>query len=328
MVIADEFFDSAWQGGAVAVLEWQAWKGFLLSHVLGAGAVRIETDPFREFPSTQFDRVCDSCATVCFQINLSVRSHLPLGIRNLTNRFSERGVHVVNGIVQDVRKSTLHAHLEAIGLSSLKAAPSGSVDEILFVKTDLNYGGDLERWLPQESIAAAQLEHLISPEIGAYHYKIAKRGMLPDKLWTDPTVVIEKYVTNTEDSFYRAYFSGKQVIIVEAFAPRIIKKLSGDSRDTNYVTELEHLQAGTDRLELSAALKRDVATFIERTPVEFGAVDIVHDGHDNYYIIDLNLTPYAGTRPHDPYLTNFLRLGITDPSRRKPANFLNSPMAA
>lgn len=310
----------------VAVLEWRAWDGFLLSHVLGAGAVRIETDPFREFPSVQFDRICDSCAIVCFQINLSVRSRLPLPIRDLTNRFGERGVHVVNGLVQDIRKSTLHAHLEAIGLSSLKAAPSGPADEILFVKTDLNYGGELERWLPRESIAAAGLEHLVSPEIGAYHYHAAKRGMLPDETWTDPAIVVEKYVNNRENSFYRAYFSGKQVIIVKCFSPGIIKKMSGDPRDTNFVTDLEHLLAGTDRVSLSAALKRDVAKFVESTPVEFGCVDIVHDGRDNHYIIDLNLTPYAGTRPHDPYLTDFLRLGITDPARRKPPLFRDSPL--
>src|SRR5437588_12513527 len=123
MVIADEVFGRGTSGGRVAVLEWRAWDGFLLSHVLGENAVRIETDPFREFPSEQFDRVCDSFTTVCFQINLSVRGRLPLRIRDLTNRFVERGVYVVNGLVQDIRKSTLHAHLEAIGLSSLKAAP-------------------------------------------------------------------------------------------------------------------------------------------------------------------------------------------------------------
>ena len=323
MVIANEL-----QNGAVAVLEWQAWKGFLLGHVLGDDAVRIETDPFREFPSTQFDQICSSCATVCFQINLSVRSQLPLSIRDLTDRFSERGVHVVNGLVQDIRKSTLHAHLEAIGLASLKAAPSGAPDEVLFVKTALNYGGELERWLPRENITAARLEHLISPEIGAYRYKTVKRRMLPDTVWTDPAIVVEKYVTNTENSFYRAYFSGQQVIIVKAFSPGIIKKMTDDRRNTNYVSDIENLQDGTDGLELSAALKRDVATFVERTPVEFGAADIVHDGHDNYYVIDLNLTPYAGTRPHDPFLTNFLRLGITDPDRRKPALFLDSPLAA
>lgn len=311
----------------VAVLEWSAWDGFLLGHVLGDDAVRIETDPFSEFPSVQFDRVCDSFTTVCFQINLSVRHRLPLGIRDLTSRFVERGVYVVNGLVQDIRKSTLHAHLEAIGLPSLKAAPSGSSDEILFVKTDLNYGGELERWLPPESIAAGGLEHLISPDFGAYHYQTVERGMLRADIWTDPAIVVEKYVNNAEDSFYRVYFSGKQVIIVKAFAPRIIKKLSDDPRDTNFVTDLEHLKAGTDRLQISATLKRDVATFVENTPVEFGSIDIVHDGHDNHYIVDLNLTPYAGKKAHDAFLTDFLRRGITKPHQRKPAVSIRTPLA-
>lgn len=328
MVIAGEAVNHGALDGRVAVLEWRAWEGFLLAHVLGDAAVRIETDPFRKFPPAHFKLVCDSFTTVCFQINLSVRGGLPLRIRDLTKRFAERGVYVVNGLVQDIRKSTLHAHLEAIGLPSLKAAPTGPADEILFVKTDLNYGGDLERWLPPESIAAGGLEHLVAPDFGAYHYRTVKRGELHEGVWTDPTLVVEKYVANAEDSFYRVYFSGQQVIIVKAFAPRVIKKLSDDPRDTNFVTDLEHLAAGTDQLPLSRKLKRDVATFIENTPVEFGSIDIVHDGHGRHYIIDLNLTPYAGTRAHDAFLTNFLRLGMTSPPQRKLCDFVNSPLAS
>lgn len=312
----------------VAVLEWQAWSGFLLPNVLGDHAVRIETDPFREFPSAQFDRICDSFPTVCFQINLSVRSRLPLRVRDLTNRFVERGVYVVNGLVQDIRKSTLQAHLEAIGLSSLKASRSGSPDEILFVKTDLNYGGDLERWLPPECITAAGFEHFISNDIGAYRYKTVERRMLQESIWTDPSIVIEKYVTNDADSFYRVYFSGQQIIIVEAFAPGIIKKLSSDPRDTNFVLDLESLKEGTDELPISATLKRDVVTFVENTPVEFGCIDVVHDGHDNHYIVDLNLTPYAGASGYDDDLNCFLRLGITNPPHRREKRFLDSPLAA
>lgn len=314
-------------GGKVAVLEWQAWDGFLLTHVLGDDAVRIETDPFSEFPTAQFDRICDSFTTVCFQINLSVRGRLPLRVRDLTNRFTERGIYVVNGLVQDIRKSILHAHLEAIGLASLRAGPTGSYDEILFVKTDLNYGGDLERWLPPESIAAGGLEHLVSPDFGAYHYKTVERGMLEESVWRDPAIVVEKYIANSENSFYRVYFSGERIIIVHAFAPGAIKKLSNDARNTNFVTDLEHLKAGTDELSISATLKRDVATFVENTPVEFGCIDIVHDGHDKHYIVDLNLTPYAGEKVNDTYLINFLRWGLTNPSRRKLNQFLSSPLA-
>jgi hypothetical protein len=316
-------------GDKVAVLEWRAWEGFLLTHVLGDDAERIEVDPFRELPSEEFDRICDSFATVCFQINLSVRGRLPLRIRDLTNRFVERGVFVVNGLVQDIRKSTLQTHLETIGLGSVKVTPSGSAHEVLIVKTDLNYGGDLERHLPPENIAAAGFEHLISPEIkGAYYYKTVLREMLPAEIWNDPAIMIEKYIDNAENSFYRVYFSGERVIIVKAFAASIIKKLSNDPRDTNYVTDLEHLQAGKDELELSEKLKRDLVRFLEQTAVEFGCLDIVHDGNDNYYIVDLNLTPYAGRRPIDPFLTNFLRAGLGDPPQRKLSDFINSPLIA
>jgi hypothetical protein len=316
-------------GDKVAVLEWRAWEGFLLTHVLGDDAERIEVDPFRELPSEEFDRICDSFAMVCFQINLSVRGRLPLRIRDLTNRFVERGVFVVNGFVQDIRKSTLQKHLETIGLNSVRVTPSGSSHEVLIVKTDLNYGGDLERHLPPESIAAAGFEHLISPEIkGAYYYKTVLREMLPAEIWHDPAIMIEKYIDNAENSFYRVYFSGERVIIVKAFAARIIKKLSNDPRDTNYVTDLEHLKAGTDKLELSGELKRDLVTFLEQSAVEFGCLDIVHDGNDNHYIIDLNLTPYAGRRRIDPFLTNFLREGLGNPPQRKLSDFMNSPLIA
>jgi len=152
--------------------------------------------------------------------------------------------------------------------------------------------------------------------------------MLQQDVWDDRSIVVEKYVTNPENSFYRVYFSGQQIIIVKAFAPGTIKKLSGDSRDTNFVTSIERLNAGNDHRELSATLKRDVATFVELTPVEFGCIDVVHDGEDNHYIIDLNLTPYAGKRRHDPFLTEFLRQGITDPSRRNLTGCHNSPLAA
>lgn len=313
----------------VAVLEWRAWKGFLLNHVLREKAVQIEVDPFRELPSEEFDRICDSFTTVCFQINLSVRSRLPLRIRDLTDRFKERGIYVVNGLVQDIRKSTLHAHLEAIGLNSPRATQAGAADEMLFVKTNLNYGGDLERWLPPESIAAGGLEHLVSPVIrGAYYYQTLERKMLHADMWTDPAIVIEKYVTNSENTFYRVYFSGQQVIIVKAFAPGVIKKLSSDPRDTNYVTDLEHLKAGKDRLEISATLKRDVTTFVDQTPVEFGCIDMVHDGNDNHYIIDLNLTPYAGNRGPEKFLIDFLRKGITNTTERKLTKGIDSLLAA
>ncbi len=317
------------KGDKVAVLEWLAWEGFLLAHVLGDDAERIEVDPFRELPSEVFEYICDSFKTVCFQVNLSLRSRLPLRIRDLTNRFIECGVFVVNGFVQDIRKSTLQTHLETIGLNSVRVTPDGPAHEVLIVKTDLNFGGEPERMAPPGSLAAGGLKDLVSPEIrGAYNYKTVLREMLPAEIWKDSSIMIEKYVSNFENSFYRVYFSGDRVIIVHAFTPGVIKKLSNDPRDTNYVSDLEHLKAGTDELEISQTLKRDIVTFLEQSAIEFGCLDIMHDGNDNHYIVDLNLTPYAGIKPIDPFLTNFLREGLGTPSQRALSDFVNSPLIA
>jgi hypothetical protein len=318
MAIADEAYDCEAERGTVAVLEWRAWEGFLLAHVLGDHAVRIEIDPFREFSKAEFECICVTSAAVCFQINLSVRQRLPIGVSDLANRFRERGLHVVNGFVEDVRKSTLHAHLQAVGLRSPKADPTGAPDERLFIKTDLNYGGDVERWLPPEIITAAGLDRLISPDLSAYGYRVARRDELPDAVWADPAIVVERYVANAEESFYRVYFSGKRIVIVKAFAPGIVKKLSHDRRDINFLADLDSLKTGHDRLPLSPALKQDVAAFVETAPAEFGCIDIVHDGEDRHYVIDLNLTPYAGRGSSDPALTRFLRQGLMNPRQRKP----------
>ena len=47
----------------VAVLEWAAWGGFLLPHLLGDTGFRIATDPFRPFPEADFETVCRRAAT-------------------------------------------------------------------------------------------------------------------------------------------------------------------------------------------------------------------------------------------------------------------------
>ncbi len=137
---------------------------------------------------------------------------------------------------------------------------------------------------------------------------------------------METHISNGEHSFYRVYFSGQQIIIVRAFAQGIVKKLSDDPRDINFLSKLDLLEDDADTPDLSPTLKRDVATFVANTPVEFGCLDIMHDGHDNHYIVDLNLTPYGGSSAPDAELSAYLRAGITDPRKRKPAHRLGSPL--
>jgi hypothetical protein len=308
------------------IFEWPEPSGnSLLSGVLGGLAERVWVDPFRDLASQPLGDACGDAEVVCFHVDLTLRRGLRLDIAGWSRRLEAEGRYVVNGRVQDISKRSLARHLKAIGLPTCAATRRGPADEPLFVKTNLNYGGRKESRLPPEVVDAAELSGLISAEVGAFSYRVLPRKDVPAGLWSDPAHAIERYVTNSHDSFVRAYFSGVQIIMVVAYAPGPIKKLRGDPRDTNYVTDIGHLKGGAEDFELSDALKSTVCRFVERTPVEFGSIDLVHDDDGHYYVIDLNTTP-SGGEGADPELNEHLRLGITEPEYRKATARKDSPL--
>jgi hypothetical protein len=312
-------------GKRAVILEWPEPGHSLLSRVLGDLADRVEVDPFHNDHAKLADRVCRDSEIVCFHIDLTLRRGLKLEIAQWSRQLEKQGRFVVNGFVQDISKRSLARHLRKIRLPTCIATKRGPADELLFVKTNLNYGGRKEKTLPPEILGAARLAGWISPEIGPYSYRMLARKDVPPGLWNDRAHIIEKFVTNSQDSFVRVYFSGVQIIIVVAYAPGPIKKLCGDPRDTNYITSIDHLKEGADDFDLSDSLKAAVCRFVEETPVEFGCIDLVHDDSDHYYIVDLNTTP-SGAAETDPELNEYLRVGITDPAWRKAIRWRDSPL--
>ncbi|MEM7429490.1 MAG: hypothetical protein AAF441_25740, partial [Pseudomonadota bacterium] len=176
---------------------------------------------------------------------------------------------------------------------------------------ELNYGGEMEKTLPPDLRNRMVRPAAVCREMHALSYKAAARKDLAPSIWSDPSLTVERYIDNAEGSIFRAYFCGSQVIVVKAHDRSLIKKMCGDVRDINYAGSLDQVRAGTDRLPLSARLKRDIARFLDHTPVDFGCIDIVHDGEDNHYIIDLNPTPYARDGAPNEDINSFLRLGLT-----------------
>jgi hypothetical protein len=205
------------------------------------------------------------------------------------------------------------------------ATENGPADEELFVKTNLNYGGRKEKRIPPEVAETSRMTAYMTEETGAYTYRVLKRKDVPAKLWNDSAHFIERFVTNSDDSFVRVYFAGVRIVIVKAYAPTAIKKLVGDPRDTNYVTDIVHLESGAEDFELSDTLKATVGSFVKKTPVEFGCIDLVYDDFDHYYVVDLNMTP-SGGRGTDAELNDYLQLGITDPAYRKSVECTDSPL--
>jgi hypothetical protein len=307
------------------ILEWPAPGDSLLSRVLGNLADRVEVDPFRDVPARFAERVCGDSEIVCFHIDLTFRRGLKLRVAEWSRHLEEEGRFVVNGLVQDISKRSLARHLRTICLPTCIATRRGPANELLFVKTNLNYGGRKEKTLPSEVLDATRLAGWVSRDIGPYSYRVLARKDVPAGLWNDRAYVIERFVTNAQDSFVRVYFSGVQIIIVVAYAPGPIKKLCADPRDTNYITNTDHLKEGAEDFDLSDTLKAAVCRFVEETPVEFGCIDLVHDDSDHYYIVDLNTTP-SGAAETDPELNEYLRVGITDPAWRKATRRRDSPL--
>jgi hypothetical protein len=306
------------------IVEWPEPGHSLLSRVLGDLADRVEVDPFRDGHAKLEDWISCRSEIVCFHVDLTLRRGLKLKIAKWSRQLEEQGRFVVNGFVQDISKRSLARHLRKIGLPTCIATRRGPADELLFVKTNLNYGGRKEKTLPPEILGAARLAGWISP-VGPYSYHVLARKDVPPGLWNDRAHIIEKFVTNSQDSFVRVYFSGVQIVIVVAYAPGPIKKLCGDPRDTNYITSIDHLKEGASDFDLSDSLKATVCRFVEETPVEFGCIDLVHDDFDHYYIIDLNTTP-SGAAEVDVELNEYLRVGITDPAWRKAICRRDSPL--
>ena len=309
---------------AIAVLKWQTCTG-LFRFILGDEADIIDVDPFSECSTELFERLCRDYSIVCFQIDLSHFRTLPIAPQSLSRRLRKQGLHVVNGRILDIRKSALHQHLETIGLNSPRALEQGDPEERLFVKSNLNFAGVMESGLAPGLQKQLGFDRLL-PDIGPYDYHILRRKDLAEQVWHDPTLVVEKFISNVEDSFYRVYFCGKQIVVVKGYTAARIKKIADDPRDTNYVSELDYYLDGSDGLPLSPQLKAQVGGFIHKTPVEFGCLDIMHDGKETYTVVDLNLTPSADGGDPSPRLSAFLKLGVTLPAQRKVSRQIDSAL--
>jgi hypothetical protein len=280
-----------------------AWKGFLISH-LAADYCHVEAG-YDDDPGHLERFLTPNIRAVLFQINLSHSALFPERRSEIIRRLQERGVPLLNGEVDDIRKRTLHHLLARAGLRSARADEAGPPDERLFVKSNLNWGGDPERRLPPD------LRQRIFPEplcpIRTWHdYYVTTRRDIAPALWSNTSVVIERFIENPENSFFRIYGFGDSIVVVKAHSPFLIKKVVGEPHDRNIFLQREQVLAQTTNLRPD--LEEIVAGFVRRYPLAYFCLDVVHDGR-THYVIDLNLTPYAGIESQDSDVVEFLSQG-------------------
>lgn len=287
----------------ILVYEWQAWEDFYISHLVDptCRVAALYADDFGCIAR----HLGPNIRAVLFQINLSRADLFPERRRRLTARLQRQGLVVLNSEVEDITKHNLHRMLKRAGIDSLKASRRGPAEELVFVKTNLNFGGMNEQRLP-ESLRRIFLPVPACPIKRWDEYYVALRRNVPRALWSDSSVVIERYVGNAADSFYRVYGFGDSIVVVEGRAPQLIKKLLGHRDEPHFL--LSRRQLLSQKTPLPRDLQRVLKRFLVHYPLAYFCLDLVHDGR-SHYIIDLNLTPYSDPRRQTSEIRGFLIRG-------------------
>lgn len=302
----------SWMGRGLAIFEWHAWDHFLISQLFPQSK-SVSIDPFSEKDWNQCIDALDETEAVLFQINLAQTDFAPPFRQRLRTILSERGVCVLNEDVTDLRKRQLQRCLGRYGLRSALASLDGLPEERLIVKTDLNHGGLHERKVAVDCLVSLGLDLPPQLSIDAKSYPVLMRKEIPADWYQDKGLVFERYISNAQDRFHRAYIAGEHVIISQAHAEGHIKKLQNDPRDVNYFFFREELTGEEPLVDCGglepADILKQLGRFLSVTRIDYAAIDIVNDGRASY-IIDVNTTPWAGEAVPNSEAMQFLRLGI------------------
>lgn len=187
--------------------------------------------------------------------------------------FAGRYPRALNSGIRDIRKTTF---------STLRVTPADGYRGAVIVKSDLNYAGLAERALRAPNAPRGRfLAGLRSPRDYAIFETAAA---VPEEIWTDPEVVVERFVPEIEDGSYvtRAMvFLGDRATCAKFYGPHPIV-------NTTTSTRMERVEPHPEMLALRAAMGFD-----------YGKFDyVLHDGRP--VLLDANKTVSGANAPKTP----------------------------
>ena len=235
--------------------------------------------------------------TFAFHVNLTDSARVPLDRERFVSSLEASGRVVVNRGITDISKSGLHERCRLAGLRVTAAERDGPQDELLIVKTDFNCGGAGERQLNRTECASIGIPYRdYSFYKGGSSYAILSRSDLDDALWGDGDYVIDTFVENSRDWFYRCYVYGDHLVVSRAVDPEPLKRMpTGTVRSDFSFTLGGGVPTGLYRTPTDVVdVARDVAALIHTSGIDFAAIDVVADESGAPYVVDINLTPVWG----------------------------------
>ena len=130
---------------------------------------------------------------------------------------------------------------------------------------------------------------------GPEDYYVIPRHKLPADVWTDPTLVVERYIQNPQNRFFRVYAAVDSIVISEAYTDSAVKRMEGPIRRHNHFLWRDGQRIyGDTAAKLPPLLLQRAGVFLDRFGLDYGAIDIVESEDGEFYVVDLNKTPYWG----------------------------------
>lgn len=293
------------------ILEWNAWDSFLCSEVFPVEC-RCFVNPFVE-------RNAEFYTAILPQINLTSLHELPIDLEGLLNKHRSKGLPFLNAGLFDISKKTIHSLIHSRYGQKLAVENLNSNDMVM-VKSNLNYGGELERRYI-ENISPALKDNLPPESFGSGSYYLASLGDVKHII-NDPKYSVEKYITNSEDKFYRCYVAGEHLIVVEAYSDAVIKKLQPHEKNINYLLVMENGKILGQIDYLPPFLLKTITETIDLFQIDYAAIDMVCDDDDNFFVVDINTTPSVGIGPLQSELCDFLLHGV----QKRIQHLMNNPV--
>lgn len=294
----------------IAVYEWPAGEDCLLSAIY-PDALRIRAR-IGERAGDVLMRVPLTVRTFIFHIDLTDSSRMPLDRQAVVDSLRIRGVNVVNGDLTDISKRRIDVVCQKLSLPRPTAPRSGDPGEPHIIKTDRNYGG-----LPEKDLQSADAELLsvVQPQVTAIplNYPIVPRREIPVGVWDDPRLVVQRYISNVHNRFFRAFVNRDRMVISVGLDAEPIKRLPwGTLRQDCYFIGGRPVDWPTPkysdpRLRVTPELQQMVGRFCYGLRLQFGAIDIVEDDRGTHFIVDANATPGWG-RPDLAPIADFLAI--------------------
>jgi hypothetical protein len=275
-----------------------AWQGFL-AQALFPAATRLRArwdDPVEAVMAG----VPASATHFLFHISVTMSAGFPERRAELLAAFAARGIKAVNERATDISKPFTQALCASLGLPVALATRDLPANTAVMLKTSLNHGGKIERYLPPPVLARLGM-HLADPNIGPHNYAVMPAGDVPEAAWGDPALCIERYISNDDGRYHRAYVWRDRLVLWEGINPEPIKKTFGDvsSRTMRFVLVDGHYRPAPGSDVGPEALLDQLALFVPAIGLDFGTVDAMSDNEGRYYIVDVNSTPFFRSRAPD-----------------------------